>query len=39
MEVDGRLYLSVIVMTFWYIFGTDFTFFELFERLLFFTWD
>ena len=29
---------SVIVMTFWYVFGTDLTFFELF-KLLFFTRD
>ena len=29
---------TVIVMTFWYVFGTDLTFFELFKLLLF-TWD
>ena len=29
--------VSVIVMTFWYVFGTDLTFFELFE--LHYSWD
>ena len=30
--------VTVIVMTFWYVFWNGLTFFELF-KLLFFTWD